>query len=547
MGRSVAGGVGFASFSPFIIGCSSNSKKVSATLAEFPYKYLGQSMADELRVADGLSYQILIKWNDVINNKGEKFGAHCDFLSYLPFNKENPNEGFLWVNHEYFEPMLTSGFLHHQPLEEKTTAQVQEEQKHVGGSLLHIKKDLQTSQWQVVPMSKKNRRFDATTPIPFSGGHKILGSSRALGTLGNCCGGLTPWGTFLTCEENFHAYYGNAVYDDKGLRTVKEAKSALAWDRKIKNPPEHYGWVCEIDPRTSQIVKHPSLGRFAHEGATVALATNNCAVVYMGDDAGDEHFYKFVASTPNQLTEGQLYVAKLSSNPAETENGNGEWMEISLKNPLLKSKFKNHTELMVRVREAAKILGATPLDRPEDCEIDPLTKNIYLACTNNAKYKRYNGYILKVIEDHAQHESLHFKWDVFMKGGTTEMSCPDNLAFDAKGNLWISTDMPEDEKELYGKYGNNSLFLCPTSGDHAGKAIRVAVAPKDAELTGIWFGQDQESLFLSVQHPGSTSTSPEPKDLTSHWPDGGETIPKSSVVVIQGPMISECLKPTVRK
>ncbi len=194
--------------------------------------------------------------------------------------------------------------------------------------------------------------------------------------MGNCCGGLTPWNTFLTCEENYQHFYGSSEYGPTGERKIKQSQNPMAWDRQLQFPPEHYGWVCEIDPRTNKIVKHVSLGRFAHEGATVTMTAKKQAVVYMGDDTDDEHFYKFVADKPNQLLTGKLYVAKMDQNPGVAGQGQGEWIELSLNNPVLKGKFKDHTELMIRVREAAKLVGATPLDRPEDSEIDPLTKNI---------------------------------------------------------------------------------------------------------------------------------------------------------------------------
>ncbi|MFN8944902.1 MAG: PhoX family protein, partial [Pseudobdellovibrionaceae bacterium] len=415
MGRSVVGGIGLAAVSPLMGGCYSNQKQNEFTGTSLTG--LQRSTVDDLVLADGLKYHVLAKWTDVINSNGDQFGAHCDYVSYIPFTQENPNEGYLWVNHEYFDPTLTSNFGRGRKAEEKTLEQIRIEQKSVGGSILHVKKSLETGAWAVVPMSAKNRRFDALTEIPFSGGHRVFGSNKALGTLGNCCGGQTPWGTFLTCEENYSYYYGSEKYDQNGNRTVELSKSRMAWDRKIKNPPEHYGWVCEIDPRTHKIVKHPSLGRFAHEGAKVTVTSKQQAVVYMGDDAGDEHFYKFIADRPGQLVNGKLYVARMNSNPGTSESGVGEWVEISLNNPLLKGKFKNHTELMVRTRDAAKILGATPLDRPEGCDIDPLTKNIFLACTNNSLHARNHGYVLKVKEEASAFEALRFEWEVFVKGG----------------------------------------------------------------------------------------------------------------------------------
>jgi secreted PhoX family phosphatase len=184
------------------------------------------------------------------------------------------------------------------------------------------------------------------------------------------------------------------------------------------------------------------------------------------------------------------------------------------------------------------MVGATPLDRPEDIEFDPLTGNVLVSLTNNKPAGNYYGKILKIVED--DHNSLTFKHDTFIAGGK-EMgfACPDNLVFDPKGNLWFTSDMSDRDMHQgpYEGLGNNGLFVFLRSGEQAGQVIRVAQAPNDAEFTGPCFSPDYKTLFLSVQHPGEGGT---PEKPTSHWPDGGT--PKASVVTIQGPLLDRIVQ-----
>lgn len=305
-------------------GCSTSSKGSSSSgkIPNLPFQF-----QDELKTVAGLSYYHLLTSGDKINSRGEYFGSHPDFLSYLPLSAQNPLDGYLWVNHEYFEPPFISGFQRTQKLEEKTQAQIDLEKKEVGGSLVNIRKNLSSGKWELVANDQINRRYDGSTPIPFATGQNILGKS-AEGTLGNCCGGLTPWGTFLTCEENFHQYYGDVRFSSDRKRTVTPSQHPMAWDRKAPRPPEHYGWVCEIDPKTKSIHKLPSLGRFAHEGATVTTAKDGRAVVYMGDDRDNECFYKFVSDSKNSLAKGTLYVAVFEDDTHQSGKGKGRWVPL---------------------------------------------------------------------------------------------------------------------------------------------------------------------------------------------------------------------------
>jgi len=255
-------------------------------------------------------------------------------------------------------------------------------------------------------------------------------------------------------------------------------------------------------------------------------------VVYSGDDKNDEHLYKFISSEPGSLLKGTLYVANLEK---------GEWISMNLKEqPLLQKHFKDQTEVQVFCRDAARMLGATPLDRPEDIEIDPVTGHVLVACTNNKPKGNYHGQIMKIMEKENQYDALAFGYDVLLTGGPeTGFSCPDNLAFDRSGNLWFTVDISGSKlnKGVYEPFGNNGLFMVPRSGPQEGEVIQIASAPMEAELTGPFFSPDGKTLFLSVQHPGERSKSL--TDLTSNWPDGGERPPRPSVVTIQGPLLEQ--------
>lgn len=488
-------------------GCStSGALKSSSALP-----VLKASMEDKLQTISGIDYKILIRWGEKINPT-ETFGYNNDFIAFHPLENDR---GLLWVNHEYVNPLYIGGI-------ERTKANVDKEMLEVGGSILDVTKDGDT--WKVVPNSKYNRRLHANTKIPFAWDEPIGKSKFALGTMANCAGGYTPWGTFLTCEENYDMFWGDT--ERNGTKTA----SWMKWDEIYPRSQEHYGWVVEVEPKTGDAKKLISLGRCAHECAATTKAKNGKVVAYTGDDTINEHLYKFISDSDNSLEKGKLYVANLEQ---------GKWLSLDINDqPILKEKFKNQTEVQIYVKEAAKLIGATPLDRPEDIEFDPLTGNVLISLTNNKIAKNFHGSILKIAEDNNDPGSLTFKHDTFLAGGTKNgFSCPDNMVFDPKGNLWFTTDISGNEigKGPYEGFGNNSLFVFLRSGTHAGEVIRVAVAPNDAEFTGPCFSPDYKTLFLSVQHPGEVAN--DRKNLTSTWPDGD--IPKPAVVTLQGPLLDK--------
>lgn len=484
---------------------------------------LRPSARDRFELAHGLRYEVLIKWDDPITELA-RFGFNNDYLAFLPLDPNEPNDGLLWVNHEYVDPMFVSGFFDKNNTA-KSREQVEKEMRAVGGSILRLKKT--DGKWQVIKNDGFNRRLDGFTEIPFHWHEPIAGSTVAVGTLGNCAGGVTPWGTILTCEENYDLFYGERDFTS---RQRKVNRSDYAWYRYFDYPPEHYGWVVEVDPRTGEARKHVALGRCAHECATVKALPDGRVVVYTGDDANNQCLYKFIASAPGSLSEGTLYVAN-------TEQG--RWISLKYEDqPVLQEHFKNQTEVLIRLREAAALVGGTPLDRPEDIEINPANGDILVTLTNNIPKGNYLGSILKIREKDGRHDALEFTPESFLTGGEeTGFACPDNLAFDHLGNLWFTTDISgastnNPEAPEYLPFKNNSLFIVPVEGPHAGEAIRVANAPVNAELTGPFFSPDGKTLFLSVQHPGEYSKSLE--DLASHWPDGGDAIPRPAVLAIYG-------------
>ncbi|EJF52742.1 putative phosphatase [Saprospira grandis DSM 2844] len=510
-------------------GYTETGEKVDPQM-EFPFKGLAAKTEDQLLLDEGLEYQILAKWQDEISPQ-DKFGFNNDYTAYIPL-QQGPDlqEGLLWVNHEYLDPLFVHGFARKADPKTKTKEAIDQELYEVGGSILHIQKKAD-GPWTIKQDSDYNRRLNGFTEIPFDWPQTIAGKKVAMGTFGNCAGGVTPWGSILTCEENYQFYYGESDYS-QDAKQPKRIASAYGWEHKYPdNLPEHYGWVVEVNIKSGKARKLVALGRCAHECAQVHEASDGRLVVYTGDDKNDEHIYKFVSSQPGSLTEGTLYVAN-------TEKG--EWLSLNYEEqPILQEHFKDQTEVLIRLREAAKLLGATPLNRPEDIEFDPQTGHVLITLTNNIPKGDYMGKILKIEEESEDKTGLKFKAEAFLTGGADfGFACPDNMAFDPKGNLWFTSDISGSKigKAPYTPYGNNSLFVYHQAKD---KVVRVASAPKDAELTGPYFTPDGRHLFLSVQHPGETS--PNLEELSSHWPEGGDSIPRSAVVVISGPSLDKLM------
>ncbi len=512
------GAVSMSLLPPFMQACSSDRKRRVSSLPGL-IRGISPSVEDELILAEGLSFKQLISFRDPLNGT-ESFGFNNDYTAFVP-DHENSDKGTLWVNHEYTHDLFISGY---KDGEIKTKTQADIELRSVGGSILRVQRS-SDGQWELIP-GADHKRLHGLSEIPFNWDQPIAGSSLSIGTFQNCSGGVTPWGSILTCEENYQHAFGEAIH---GSDEVDYHHGTHGWEAFYDHRPEHYGWVVEVDLKTGAAQKHVALGRFCHECATLIELADGRLVVYSGDDGNDQFLYKFISAVPGSLKEGTLYVANMDQ---------GIWMPMDISDERLSSVFKDQTEVLIHCRKAGAILGATPLDRPEDIEIDPVTGDILMACTNNKPKGNYHGQIMKVIEDGGDYASLTFRSEVYLTGGSElGFTCPDNLAFDQGGNLWFTGDMSGSSmhKAPYETFGNNGLFLVPRSGPQAGEVFQVASGPMDSELTGPFFHPDGKTLFLSVQHPGEQTNDLE--NLTSHWPDGGDALPKPTVVCIYGPLL----------
>lgn len=470
-------------------------------------KSLNGELPDDVILKPGFQYKTIMQWGDKLN-ADLTYGYNNDFVACIPLNDK---ELLLFVNHEYILPLLMN-------IREKTFSKLEfeKERKEVGFSCFVVTK--KANNWELVKDHPLNSRVDAATPIPFSGKTKIQGSDTAIGSLANCAGGQTPWGTFLSCEENYDDFVGERL---RGKELIRNDR--YNWLEHWSPAPEHYGWVVEYNPQSKESQKLVSLGRFAHEGALV-VDENSHVVVYMADDKEDECLYKFV-STGKNLSEGKLYVANLEK---------GEWLLLDRESqPKLKATFKTQTDVLVYTREAAQLVGASKLARPEDIKRDPTSGNIFVALTSHKNNGLPYGALLKITETNGT-SGLKFASGIFLSGGPKNaLACPDNLAFDKKGNLWMTSDISERVlgKGDFKDFKRNGLYYIPMTGKNAGRVELIAWAPPDAELTGPCFTPDNK-LLVAVQHPGSGSVIGE--KMTSHWPRGGKEIPRPSLIEISG-------------
>ena len=446
---------------------------------------------DELLFSPEISFYPLIERLTKISPNLE-YGDNNDFLTFLPSNNKN-DEGLLWINHEYPEIEKLFDEFGTRVMNKKM---VDACKKRVGGTIVKIKKNSE-GKFVIVEGDPANFRIDANTSIPIISENLILGTKNATGTFANCSGGLTPWGTILTCEENYDDFVGEVSYDEQGNRHYDD-NSKYQWTKFDSYTPEHYGWVVEINPMTKKAKKLTALGRFAHEGALNVQANDQRTVVYMGDDTENQFLYKFISEQKGSLETGELFVA---------DTVKGKWLSLDRnKSEILKKNFKNQTELLIQTRKAAQLLGATPQDRPEGIAVHPKTGEIFISLTNNTDKNNYYGKILKLTEEKGDHLSLNFTTSDFLVGGKRfAFACPDNLVFDLHGNLWVTTDTSGtyQGKPPYDlSLGGNALYMVPTTGANAGKPQRVGSAPAGGEFTGPTFLKDGKTLLLSLQHPG---------------------------------------------
>ena len=519
--------LGLGSAATVLSSCSFLSKDTFSEITELSKTNLGldfkssigefsgiaASIEDELILPEGFKYNIIRSFGDEVFESSDEqlnnaYGANNDYIGFIKY-KDSDQEALLFVNHEFVNPLET-------PFEAK-------QRKVLGVSIFQIRKDT-NGDWvyetDTIKQAKYNRRIDANTMTKVTGPvASVLPEMR--GTLANCSGTLTPWGTVLTCEENYE------VYGD-----------TYRWKNYDKR---HYGWIVEVDPLDKESVpmKHSALGKMAHENAALASSDEEKLVVYMGDDAMNEHIYKFVSSKAINETDkdflehGSLYVAVMDKSELDFQDqitGKGSWELMSIRNPKLEPHFSSDAELLLNTRKAAKLLNATATDRPEAIAISPVSKEIFIPLTNNSSKANKYGSIFKIREDSSDHGAMSFTYENYAIGGMEAgFACPDNLAFDSENTLWLATDISGSKLSSsdYEFHGNNALFAIPLSGEHAGKALRFASAPRGAEFCGICFDKESKTLFLSVLHPGE-------KNTKSIWPNlNNDKKARSSLVAIK--------------
>jgi uncharacterized protein len=499
------------------------SKTPTATL---PFTPIEMTRADTMTLPSGYSFQVLAPWGETMNEAGDTIGFNHDFVGLFPIDMlegvRSTTDFLLTINHEYPNALFVGGNIDNP----SDPAQVEAEKKSVGVSVVRVQKE--GNAWNIV-MDPRNRRIDGLAEVqltgPAAGTEVVAGATTVQGTIGNCSGGQTPWGTLLTCEENVDDY-------------------AETWGSDYN--PMHQGWVTEIDPFTADSIpkKHTALGRFRHENAAVTIASDGRVVVYMGDDKRGACVYKFVSSGTYSETDREANMRLLETGNLYVANfGSGQWILLDYdNNPALQEAtnddgtplFSSQAQVLADALSASLAVGGTPVDRPEDIEIHPKTGDVYMAFTNNSQHGNYYGQIIKLSEDSSNWTAEAFKWEVFAVGGRQSgFSSPDNMVFDPYGNLWMVTDSGTGEGTIYDFLGNNSMFFFPTEGPDAGKAFRFAVGPIEAELTGPVWSPDGKTLFVAVQHPGEDTESLDAPTSTFAAAEG-TNIPRPTLVAIEG-------------
>ena len=590
-------------------------RAAKAAYDRFPFTEIERGVDTHHHVAPGYNADILLRWGDPITanapvfdptqqspaSQEMQFGYNNDFVGYLPlpFGSDNSGHGLLFINHEYVNTdlMIPGLGVQHPYFGGDWSGVTQDivdiEMSAHGISIVEIKKH--RDRWSVITGSRYARRISPrTTTMSLSGpaaGHPRLKTSaditgtQVIGTLNNCSGGLTPWGTVLSGEENFRGYFWSerSKSTDKRQRRYGIPGKWYLWGRFYQrfdidiepNESHRFGYIVEIDPYDPQSkpIKRTALGRFAHEGANVIVNKDAHVVVYMGDDAYFEYLYKFVShhrfdanhpsANKNILDDGVLYVAKFK------DDGTLSWLPLVFgKGPLTpENGFASQADVLIDARLAADTLGATPMDRPEDVESNPITGKVYVMLTKNHKRKpeqvdganpranNHFGHIIELIPRDGNHAALDASWEILLQAGDPNLpeiqaryhpditdngwfATPDNCAIDHQGRLWITTDQGRN----WGKTGTaDGLYAVETEGEGRGLSRLFFRAPVGAELCGPMFTPDDKTLFLSVQHPGADgvkdfkgfekpSTYEEP---ATRWPDFNPSLPvRPSVVVI---------------
>ncbi len=586
---------------------------------------------DEFTVPPGYDWRPVIRWGDPLFDATDsfdvtrqsparqerQFGYNNDYTDVIVIPGTGGREALLVCNHEYVNPNIM--------FPATTDPAAIDDQRRIaqaahGMSVVHLHRRRPGTPWTYTVGSRYNRRITANTPFTVAGplaGAPILRTAAdpagrtILGTLGNCAGGTTPWGTVLSGEENFNGYFRTAAPStaspELGRYGLADKPSTYGWesidprfDARVAGnelEPNRFGWIVELDPFEpgEAPVKHTALGRFKHEGANVIVGRSGHVAAYMGDDERFDYLYKFVsrrtmrkgnsrrarAFNKTLLTEGSLYVARFTGDSPATEidgtgrlpsdgafDGTGRWLPIVVNGVSQVQGFSTE-QALTYCRLAADQLGATKMDRCEDVQPSPTTGKVYVACTNNTdrgkpgkegptepnpRAANRDGHIVEITEDGGDARSTTFRWSLLLVCGdpsttasayfagfppelVSPISCPDNVAFDSRGDLWIATDGAPSTIGY-----NDGLFKVPLTGRERGHVQQFLAVPREAETCGPVIHDRDGMVFVAVQHPGEDGSF---EDQHSFFPDylsaaenrsstpaGGWAGPRPSVVQV---------------
>ncbi len=573
---------------------NSTSAQAQAAVSRFAFTPIAMQTDFDVHVPEGYSWNVVAKWGDAlfsdadgydvteggaVDKSDRIFGENTDGMELFSFQGRQ----IIAINHEYVNNKINLPAA--QDGAPANAGDVLKLQQLQGVTVMEIAET--DAGWTVVKDSPFNRRIHHNTPMQIVGpaaGHDLLKTEAdqtgtlSLGTMNNCGSGRTPWGTYLTCEENFNGYFGStnadATYDPavaagykrygitaEGFRYQYHVHDARFDTAKNPNEPHRAGYIVEIDPTKpdSVPVKHTGLGRFKHENAAVVLAADGRIVVYMGDDERGEFLYRFVSngiytpggSTDGLLDDGVLSVAKF------TEDGKGEWVALT---PAATG--MTLPEILVFTRTAASKVGATTMDRPEWVAVNPLAIEAYCCLTNNARRgatddagkpranaggdvmdpnpvnpraKNNFGQIVRWRAHGDDHAAATFDWDLYVMAGNPTVhagtpyagspnvtqgnmfNSPDGMQIDSTGLVWIQTDGEDSNEGDYAGMGNNQML----AGDPVtGEIARFLTGPKDSEVTGLTWSADRRTMFVGIQHPGGS------------WPTGNG-LPQSAIIAIK--------------
>jgi uncharacterized protein len=662
------------------------STTVTVDTARLGFTATPKSLEDAVKVPAGYSVTVLYRLGDPIaagvpafanngtdTNFAQRAGDHHDGMYFFGLSAAGARDatastrGLIAMNHENITPAYlhvagptsTGGV--------RPFAEVIKEMECHGVSVIEVNRTSDSGTWSYSQTSAFNRRITPFTPTAISGPVKgatfmktaySTDGTAGRGTINNCANGFTPWGTYLTCEENWVGYFRRDASDVTARAGTKAATSLNrygrgsasagnnSWTTAVPTDPAdtrvakfnitidpakpadgtgdfrneifQYGWVVEIDPydAASTPRKRTALGRMNHEGAWPGAFTAGVKPAwYMGDDAQNEYLYKFVSSTPwaaadatatdrlalgdKYLDAGTLYVAKFNA------DGSGAWMPLvfgtgNVTAAYAPYAFSDQADVLANARLAADAQGATRMDRPEWTAVNPVTGEMYLTLTNNssrntttnpvdaANPRAYtdpkvgggstsgnaNGHIIRLKETGSTTEATAFTWDIYAFGSGSDLDATNiNLSgldasndFSSCDGLWFSRSQNagglvkplmwiETDDGAYTDVTNCMLLVAQpgTVGDGGTKSVtstlggtsatvttrigaapatnlrRFLVGPKECEITGLDSTPDGRSVFVNIQHPGENGTA---AAITSNWPGGGTTRPRSATIVI---------------